>query len=164
MIELYLIRHAIAEERGDQWPDDSKRPLTASGGKRMRAAAKGLAKSGVALDVILTSPLVRAKQTAEIVAAAQRQAPPITSISALAPGGRYADLMAEIKKFGRRERIALVGHEPDLGVLAGRLAGLRRPLEFKKGAVCRIDIDAVPPTARGLLRWLIPPSMLRAMR
>lgn len=164
MIELYLIRHAIAEERGEQWPDDSKRPLTASGNKRMRSAAKGLAKSGVELDVILTSPLVRARQTAEIVAAAQRLAPSIVSIAALAPGGRYGDLMGELKRYARRERIALVGHEPDLGALAGRLAGLRRSIEFKKGAVCRIDVDAVPPTARGLLRWLVPPAMLRAIR
>lgn len=164
MIEIYLIRHATAEERGEQWPDDAKRPLTASGSKRMRSAAKGLAKSGVELDVILTSPLVRAKQTAEIVAATQRLAPPIVSIGALAPGGRYGDLMAELKKYARRERLALVGHEPDIGALAGRLAGLRRSIEFKKGAVCRIDVESIPPSARGVLRWLVPPSMLRAMR
>jgi phosphohistidine phosphatase len=61
-IELYLIRHAIAEERGDKWPDDAKRPLTLEGTARMRKAAKGLVRLGVKFDVVLTSPLVRARQ------------------------------------------------------------------------------------------------------
>ena len=67
--ELYLVRHGLAEERGEKWPDDTKRPLTEEGIVRMRKAARGLARLGVAVDVVLTSPLVRARQTADIVAA-----------------------------------------------------------------------------------------------
>jgi phosphohistidine phosphatase len=163
MVELYLIRHAIAAERGERWPDDTKRPLTAIGARRMRRAAKGLARMGVKLDMVLSSPLVRAHQTAEIIVAAYETAPQIATTSALAPGGRYAELLADLKKHSRRSRIALVGHEPDLGALAGRLAGFRRPLEFKKGAICRIDVDAIPPTAPAILRWFVTPSILRAV-
>src|SRR5436853_7070712 len=66
--ELYLIRHGIAEERGDRWPDDAKRPLTEDGIDRLRKEARGLARLGISIDLVLTSPLVRTKQTAEIVA------------------------------------------------------------------------------------------------
>ena len=68
--EIYLIRHAIAEERSDAWPDDAKRPLTEDGISRMRKAARGAVRMGVSFDVILASPLVRTRQTAEVVAAA----------------------------------------------------------------------------------------------
>ncbi len=69
MIELYLIRHGVAEERGEAWPDDFKRPLTADGMSRLRKSVRGLARLGVSFDVIVTSPLVRTRQTAEAVAA-----------------------------------------------------------------------------------------------
>ena len=68
--ELYLVRHGLAEERGDAWPDDTKRPLTDEGISRMRKGARGLARLGLSVEVVLTSPLVRARQTAEILAAA----------------------------------------------------------------------------------------------
>ncbi len=161
--ELYLIRHAIAEERGDKWPDDDKRPLSLEGTARMRKAANGLVRAGVALDVVLTSPLVRARQTAEIVAGAFTPRPPIVTADPLAPGGSYAGVLAELEKQGRRRRLALVGHEPDLGDLAAKLAGIRQPLPFKKGAVCRIDVDALPPQRPGTLVWLITPGILRLL-
>ena len=63
-----------------------------------------------------------------------------------------------------QRRVALVGHEPELGELAARLLGARGAVEFKKGAVCRIDVDALPPTAPGALRWLLPPKVLRSIR
>src|SRR5436309_4247704 len=75
--ELYLVRHGVAEQRGEAWPDDSKRPLTEQGISRLRKSARGLARIGVGFDVILTSPLVRARQTAEVVAGALDARPPI---------------------------------------------------------------------------------------
>lgn len=163
MIELYLIRHAAAEERGPEWPDDARRPLTADGIARMKKAARGLKRLGVRFDVVLSSPLVRARQTADVVAGAFDEKPPLVIISSLAPGGRYADLLSDLQKQVRRTRIALVGHEPDLGRLAARLAGSRRALEFKKGAACRIDLEALPPERSGTLRWFLPPSILRVI-
>lgn len=164
MYELYLIRHGVAEARGEAWPDDTKRPLTSQGTSRLKKEARGLARLGVQFDVVLTSPLVRTRQTAEVIATGFDPRPPIVNTDGLAPGGQYPVLLADLEKQARRARIALVGHEPGLGELASHLAGLRRPLEFKKGAVCRIDVDALPPGAPGSLRWFVTPKMLRTLR
>jgi phosphohistidine phosphatase len=161
--ELYLIRHAIAEERGDKWPDDDKRPLSLEGTARMRKAANGLARMGVTLDAVLTSPLVRARQTAEIVAGAFGSRPPVIVAESLAPDGTYAAVLADVEKQTRRRRLALVGHEPDLGDLAAKLAGLQQPLPFKKGAVCRIDLDGMPPAHPGTIAWFVTPAILRLL-
>src|SRR5262245_2134910 len=138
--ELYLIRHGVAEERGEKWPDDAKRPLTERGMTKMRRNARGLARLGVTLDVVLTSPFVRARQTAEILAGAFEPRPALVQADSLTPDGSYEMVIADLAKHTRRSRIALVGHEPSIGSLAARLAGSRRPLEFKKGAICRIDL------------------------
>src|SRR5919197_1220303 len=144
--ELYLVRHGVAEERSEKWPDDAKRPLTADGMSKMKKASRGLARLGVAFDVIVTSPLVRTRQTAEILAAELDGPPPIVNADSLAPGGTYSALLADLEKHARKTRIALVGHEPGIGELAARLVGSRHPIEFKKGAVCRIDVDEIPPS------------------
>jgi phosphohistidine phosphatase len=162
--ELYLIRHGVAEPRGEAWPDDAKRPLTESGASRLRKAAKALTRLGVSIDVILTSPLTRTRQTADIVAAAFDPRPAIVNVDALAPGGTHANVLAELEKHVRRGHIAIVGHEPGIGELAGRLAGMRHALEFKKGAVCRIDVDTLPPRGAGTLRWFLSPKILRNLR
>src|SRR5260370_34582850 len=94
--EIYLIRHGIAEERGDAWPDDAKRPLTEEGMARLRKAARGLTRAGVSIDLMLTSPLVRARQTAEIIAAELDPQPSIAQIDSLSPGGGYAALSADL--------------------------------------------------------------------
>jgi phosphohistidine phosphatase len=159
--ELYLIRHGIAAERGPQYPDDSKRPLTAQGVSRLRRATDGLIQLDVQLDVVLTSPLVRAKQTADVIAGALPGRPNVVTTDSLAPGGSHASIIDELAKHSRRTRIALVGHEPDLGELAARLIGAKKPIELKKGSVCRIDVQSLPPAGSGRLRWLITPRMLR---
>ena len=162
--ELYLIRHGIAEERGDAWPDDTKRPLTKEGIDRLKKEARGLASIGVTFDIVLTSPLVRAKQTAEAIASAFNAKPSIVTIESLAPGASHQAILADLEKHARRKRLALVGHEPGLGELVARLIGARRPVELKKGAVCRVDIEALPPGGPGALRWLLTPKMLRNLK
>lgn len=162
--ELYLVRHGLAEERGDAWPDDTKRPLTDEGISRMRKGARGLARLGLSVEVVLTSPLVRARQTAEILAAALDPRPSLVNIDSLAPDGTYAAVIADLEKHGRKARLALVGHEPMIGEFAARILGSRHPIEFKKGAVCRIDIDDLPPAGPGDLRWMLTPKILRALK
>ena len=162
--QLYLIRHAIAENRGPAWPDDTKRPLTSNGMARMKKATRGLRRLGVTLEIVLTSPFVRARQTAEIVAAACEPHAQIVNTEALVPGAGYATLVAELGRHSRKTRIAVVGHEPGIGELAARLIGSRHPFDFKKGAVCRIDLEEIPPRGPGHLRWLLTPKMLRAIR
>src|SRR5262245_49701046 len=162
--ELYLIRHGIAEERGEAWPDDTKRPLTEQGVARLKKEASGLARLDVRFDVMLTSPLVRARQTADHVAGAFEPRPPIAVIESLSPGGTYQAVLADLEKQTRRSRIALVGHEPGLGELAARMIGSRHPLEFKEGAVCCIAFETLPPAGPGALRWFITPKILRTLR
>jgi len=162
--ELYLIRHGVAEERGEAWPDDGKRPLTEGGVARLRRAARTLARLGVSFDVVLTSPLVRARQTAEFVAAAFSPHPPVINLDALAPGGSPTAVATEIEKHGRRHHILLVGHEPGLGELAAWLVGSRNPIPFKKGGICRIDIEGGSMRGAGTLRWLLTPRILRALK
>jgi phosphohistidine phosphatase len=161
---LYLVRHGLAEERGDAWPDDTKRPLTDEGISRMRKAARGLARLGVSVEVVLTSPLVRARQTAEILAGALDPRPSLVNVDSLAPDGAYASVVADLEKHARKTRLALVGHEPMIGEFAARILGSRHPIEFKKGAVCRIDIDDLPPAGPGDLRWMLTPKILRALK
>ena len=162
--ELYIIRHGIAEERGDKWPDDSRRPLTEEGMSRLKKSARGLIQIGVEFDVVLTSPLVRARQTADIVAAAFNSRPLIAVLESLSPGISPQTVLSDLEAHAKRARIALVGHEPGLGELAAKLISARRPFEFKKGAICRIDVKTLPPAGPGALRWFAPPKMLRALR
>jgi phosphohistidine phosphatase len=137
--QLYVIRHAVAEERSQAWPDDTKRPLTGDGAARMR-------------------------QAAEIVAAAFESRPPIVAVESLQPGGSYQSVVSDLEKQSRRARIALVGHEPGIGELASRLIGSRQPLQFKKGAICRVDVDGLPPTDPGTLRWFMTTKILRRIK
>src|SRR6188472_878007 len=116
--ELYLIRHGLAAERGEQYPDDTKRPLTTRGIQRLRRAGKALASLDVAFDVILTSPLVRTRQTADALASAFREPPPIVNAPSLAPGGSHNAIVDDLAKQHRRKKIAIVGHEPGIGELA----------------------------------------------
>jgi phosphohistidine phosphatase len=159
--ELYLIRHGLADERGPKWPDDTKRPLTDKGMARLKSGARGLMKIGVTFDVMLTSPLVRARQTAEIIAAAFDPRPPIVNVDSLTPDGSYQAVLDDLAKQARRTRISLVGHEPSLGEYAARLIGSRHAFEFKKGAVCRVDVATLPPGGPGSLRWFVTNKMLR---
>lgn len=164
MVQLYLIRHGMAEPKGEAWPDDRKRPLTETGMKQMRKAARGLERLGTGIELILTSPLVRTVQTADIVAAAFDGKPQLQTTTALAPRSPYTALLAELAKHERYSRIALVGHEPSIGDVVRHLLKAGRRLDFKKGAVCRIDVDALPPAGRGDLRWFLTPEILRRIK
>jgi phosphohistidine phosphatase len=158
---LYIVRHAIAAERGEEWPDDDKRPLTEKGIVRFKDGLAGLTWLDVSLDEIFTSPLVRAKQTADLLAAGIAGKPAVKLLGALAPGQSPDEVMAQLARVARRRRIALVGHEPGLGELAAHLLGARRPLAFRKGGVCRIDLQGLTEKRPGSLVWFVTPKMLR---
>ena len=162
-LELYLIRHGQAADRGEDYPDDSKRPLTSDGIASLRKEARALANLDVTFDQIIASPLVRTKQTAEVFAQLLPGKPPVALSDSLAPAGTPSAVFHELGKHMRQPRIALVGHEPNIGELAARLIGARAPLAFKKGAICRIDFDVFPPKGIGQLRWFLTPKMLRRL-
>jgi phosphohistidine phosphatase len=164
VIELYLVRHAIAAERGPAYPDDRLRPLTPEGRRRFKTAVRGLVAAGLELDLILTSPLTRAEETAAILAAGFSRRVPVDVLDALAPGGKPAAIVDAVARLARRHRrLALVGHDPDLGELAARLLAARGAVEFRKGAVCAIDVNSATPGGPGTLRWLLPPRLLRRL-
>ena len=160
-LSIYLVRHGLAAERGAAWPDDGKRPLVPRGVERLREETAALKAMAITFDAILTSPLTRAKQTADVLAAGLSPHPSVQIIASLAPGGSYAAFLADLGKHSKRSHVACVGHEPDLGQLAARLIGAKRAIEFKKGAICRIDLDALPQGGPGHLRWFVTPRMLR---
>jgi phosphohistidine phosphatase len=163
-IELYLVRHAIAAERGPKYPDDRLRPLTPDGSKKFTESVPGLMELGVVIDFVLTSPLVRARDTAAFLAAGLKPKPGMAEIEALAPGGRHPAIVEAIKTHAKRHRrLALVGHEPDLGELAAKLLGARGTIEFKKGGVALIEVDAATPGGPGTLRWMLTPKALRSL-
>ena len=162
-VELYIVRHAIAAERGPAWPDDSKRPLTERGVERFKEVVDGLVWLGVQIDIVLTSPLVRAKQTAEFLSSGLPAKPPVKVADALAPGHAPAEVMDQVAREARgKSHVAVVGHEPDLGELAGWLLGTRRAIPMKKGGVCRIDLDSLS-ARHGTMVWHLPPKALRKL-
>jgi phosphohistidine phosphatase len=160
---LYLVRHAIAAERGREWPDDSQRPLIAKGKTRMRQVVRGLSELGIRVDVVLTSPFVRAVQTAELVAAGLTPRPSIVETPALTPDEAPASVARALEPYRRSQAIALVGHEPGIGRLAAWLISAADPIEFKKGGVCCIECPVLPPDGHGRLIWHATPAMLRAL-
>lgn len=157
-MNLYLIRHGIAEE-----PDvkpDSERALTGQGRKQLRTAARSLARAGLTLDVVVTSPLLRARQTAEIFAQAlDLGASQVIESAELAPDGNPAKLL----KDNRWESVALVGHEPYLSELASVLltGGQDLVMAFKKGCVCALSADRLRYGRCARLEWLLQPKLLR---
>jgi len=161
--ELYLVRHAIAAERGEDWPDDDKRPLTERGVSRFKEIVEGLAWLDVAVDEIFSSPLVRAKQTADLLAAGLPGKPAVKILDALSPGHTPTSVLAQLARAARRRRIILVGHEPDLGELAAHLIGAGRALPFKKGGACRIDVESLTSRRAGALTWFVQPKILRRL-
>ena len=160
---IYLVRHGLAAEQGPEFPNDDERPLTSEGTERLRLQVLGLRELQVQLDRVMTSPLVRAAQTAEILSVGLGCVAPLVTVDALRPGGRYDALMAALGRLGNDRSVALVGHMPSMGDIAARLIGAKEPLPFKKGAVCCIETDGLPPAGASQLRWFLPPRALRAL-
>jgi phosphohistidine phosphatase len=156
MKDLYLLRHGIA---ADSAPGgDAARPLTAEGIAKMELAARGMRKLGITLDLLLTSPLVRARETAAIVGRELGIEPWIAD--PLAPGCDAGRLSMAIESApGAKTRIMAVGHEPDLSQLIEALCGARA--EMKKGGLARIALLSLE-ARYGALLWLLPPAVLRA--
>ena len=160
---LLLIRHAAAVPRGTAGGRDRDRPLTRRGRERFRAAARGLVRIVDRPDVLLTSPLTRARATAEIAASAFRHLAPRIE-PALAQESAEA-VVAALRKHPREATIAIVGHEPALSRLLARFLGVTKGderLAFKKGGAALIDLPK-GPTAAGRLRWFVKPAILRSL-
>jgi phosphohistidine phosphatase len=164
--EFYVMRHGIAVTRGSAgFSDDTKRPLTPEGKEKMRQIVEGLTRIGFDVDWVVTSPLVRAVETAEIVADSLGANIPMDSCDALRPGGSAEELISFLAKHRNRKRVLVVGHEPDLSEMTARLLGAGRHanLTFKKGGCCLITFDEFPPKSPGQLVWWLTPRLLRKL-
>jgi phosphohistidine phosphatase len=159
---LYLVRHAWAGQHGDpRWPDDTLRPLTKDGKKRFSEVVKRLAGAGFAPTLVATSPLVRAKETADLIVRHLPDEPELIVLEELAPGSHLERLMAWTNQHARGRDIAWVGHAPDIDHWAGGLLGCApSALRFPKGAVAAIDFEDRLERGAGELRWLATARLL----
>jgi phosphohistidine phosphatase len=160
-MHVVLFRHGPAGHAdAERWPDDSLRPLTSRGIERTRAAARGIALLEPRLTVVFSSPFLRALATAQLLADTLGN-PRFETLDALGVGGPSRPVLAALEKLQSDLVVALVGHEPDLGLLAARLIGATNPLPLKKAGACCIEFDSGPSIGHGTMKWFAPPRMLR---
>jgi phosphohistidine phosphatase len=167
-MNLLVIRHAIAEDK-DEWAvtgePDGKRPLTEDGRKKMKRGAKGLRKMVANIDLLATSPLTRAVQTAEIVAREFEEIAVVVTDS-LDPARPHDAFMDWFRSLDEVSTVAVVGHDPHLSslvswLMTGRDGGI---IELKKGAACMLEVDRTGAPGNARLIWALTPDQLRALR
>lgn len=163
-MRLYLVRHADAVPRGTPgYPHDAQRPLTEAGQAQAKAAGEALKRLKITPDVIVTSPYLRAAQTADHVARIFGLSAMVREADALHPDGTPADASLGLRSLSAHDHVVLVGHEPHLSAWLAHLVsgddGVR--LLFKKGGAACVDVERVPPArGTGTLRWLLTPKQL----
>ena len=163
-MRLYIVRHAIAVSHGAPNIEDDDRPLTEEGIQKMRQSAAGLRSLEFIPEHILSSPLLRAKQTADILLEAFGKGIQIKTLPALAPSGSRRDLYRTIASYEKQfTSLMLVGHQPSLGEIAGEIAwgSPEHYIELKKGGACVIELERLGDTPKGSLISLLTPSILR---
>jgi phosphohistidine phosphatase len=166
-MRLLVIRHAVAEDRDAfavTGQPDARRPLTDDGRKKMKAAVRGLKGIVPRLDVLATSPLLRAAQTAEIVSQAYGRMETRT-VEELSPERRPDELLGWLRSHQPGDTVAVVGHEPHLGFLVGWLLTGRNDsfVEFKKGGAVLLEFDDPPAGGNAVLTWALSPRLLRSL-
>ena len=164
-MHIILFRHGPAGDRDPgRWPDDRLRPLTSRGESRTRHAARGLLRLEGEVHIVLTSPLLRCLRSAEILASEAGLSHSPEALDALAPRSSWRDVILRLGEASPESNVVLVGHEPDLGKLAGVLLfGAPKALALKKAGGCSIGFDAPVSPGAGLLRWFLPPRTLKRM-
>jgi phosphohistidine phosphatase len=165
-MRLLLIRHAIAEERSAKhWPDDADRPLTQRGIRRFRSAAEGLGTLFESVDALLTSPFVRAHQTATILE--DRLGWPEPEVHPhLACGAPLAGAVALLANAERRQTVVVVGHEPTLSLLTSAYVAspsAQVTLDWRRGGAALLEFDESPRVNAGSLLWFLAPRVLRTL-
>jgi len=157
-MKLYFLRHGVAAERPDWKGNDAERPLTEDGKERMARSAAVLARLDLELDAILTSPLARARQTADIVAAALNAKDKLLHESRLGIGFDRDQLAEILRDHAGAEALMLIGHEPSFSETISALIGGGRIVCRKGGLACVKLGDRT--SLKGELLWLIPPRLL----
>ena len=168
-MELYFLRHGLAGQYGDpKYKDDSLRPLTAEGKRKMHQESLGMQVLGLKFDTILSSPYVRARQTAEIIARSyELKNKDIHLTNNLLPPASIKDLLKEARlHFPRSEKILLVGHEPHLTEMVSCLLNCKVPLmiNLKKGGLCSVTLPDDGDLRHAALNWLLTPQQLNFLK
>ena len=161
---IHLLRHGIAAPLGEENHfRDEERALTPEGSMKMRKSAQGLKRLGLTFDLIASSPLVRALQTAEIVAETFKFRKTIELWEELEPDGSIEAVFTRLSGETEKASVLLVGHQPSMGYLASCLilGDTKASLPIKKGGIYCIQIDQIPPRDVGELCWMLPPKILR---
>lgn len=159
---VYVVRHAWAEDHNAAlYPDDDLRPLSAKGEKRFRRVVKRLVKRGFDPRRIATSPLLRCRQTADLIAKFAPHEPSPEALDDLKPGGRLEPLLAWTAECPEGD-VAWVGHAPDVEELTASLIGGEAALHFAKGAVAAVEFTGRVAAGQGLLLWLATAELLKA--
>jgi len=164
-MEVYVVRHADAGSPDQKkYPDDRLRPLSAEGKIEMLRIAQGMRRLGIEFDAIVDSGFVRARQTAECICDAYELNPAnIRTMPELAPDVDPATTVAAVRKLRGVHSVALVGHQPHVERFVGYLVGdPDLHLEYKKGGVCRVDVDRWAASG-GTLVSVLPPKVLRKL-
>ncbi len=162
-MNLYIVRHAIAVARGTPgYDDDSQRPLTEKGSKKMEKIAKGIRQLDVELDLILASPYVRARATAEMLASEFKLKDKVAFTENLIPPGNFDLLIDEINQKYNVNSLALVGHEPMLSRFISFLTTGKPDMSLllKKGGACYLSADNLGQEQRATLQWLLTPAIM----
>ena len=154
-MQVYLLRHGIAEEGGSNM-SDSERSLTNEGRRKLRHVLTHIADSGIKADLIISSPIKRAQQTAEIARSSLKCKEEVLFSRALAPGATPEAVWEEIRAHRDQESLLLVGHNPLFSHLCGYLMGAQNlEVDFKKGAIMCLDFESIGPKPHGTLRWYL---------
>lgn len=174
-MNLLVVRHAIAEDKerfAATGRSDDQRPLTEEGREKMRRAADGLKQVARRAHVLASSPLLRARETAEIIGPALR-APRIEIVEALRPDRHYEEFLTWLHgrgapnggEDGDERTVAVVGHEPHLsGLVTWLMTGMTESrVELKKGAACLLEFSRAPAAGAATLRWALTPAHLRML-
>jgi phosphohistidine phosphatase len=166
-MNIYLLRHGLAVEPGTaDYGRDSERWLTPKGERKLWKSTQAMAGLDLTFDLILSSPLVRARQTADIVAEAFGARKKIELCDALSPGGRARQVVQRINHAQPEpENVLLVGHEPDLGHLVSLLV-FGQPggaVLMKKGGLCKLSVVALKHGRCATLEWLLTPKQMELM-
>ncbi len=158
-MQLYLLRHGIAEDASKSGSDED-RALTPEGRRKLRQVAEAAAEAGVEPTLILTSPFKRALQTAEILQSVLKYKNELLRSSALVPSSTVEQAWDEIRAHRDESSLMLVGHNPLFTELAAYLLGSKEiQVDFKKGALLRVDMDNFPAHPNGRLRWYLTPKL-----
>jgi len=165
-MDVILIRHAKAEARdANTWPDDDLRPLTAEGRAEQRAASRAMKKMGIKFDFLVTSPLLRARETADLVAKGYRWTEEPQVAEEMGHEYSVGAVVKLLAKFPPDASVALVGHEPDLSDLASALISKNCDVRIavkKSGVVC-VEFDGQAEAGKGTLLYHLKPSHLRKL-